>query len=80
MNYEIRIGIRTSSENLLDEPVRIIVVSEDQRNILIHFAERTLNENGDTWYKIGACKFTISLHFGEEKYFKQPTNETKASA
>jgi hypothetical protein len=72
MNFEICIGKAWNMELKLDGPAKVLKISEDQKNILLLFAEKRIDKNCNPIYKIGECEFTITLSFDyENPYYMQ---------
>jgi len=71
MKYEMLIGkvYDISSQSIV--PKRRILISEDQRNILVLFSNKRLNKLGYSIYNINGCEFEIQLSFDDKPYFKQ---------
>jgi hypothetical protein len=69
MNYEIRIGRAFDIEKNATTAFKTIKISEDQMNILILFAEKSIDKNCDLIYKIGECEFTIGINIDDTPIF-----------
>ena len=69
MNYEIRIGRAFDIEKNAVTAFKTIKISEDQMNILVQFAEKRIDKNGDPIYKIGECEFTIGINIDDAPIF-----------
>lgn len=50
-------------EQRMMQPVKIMSISEEQRDILVLFAEKRIDKNCNPIYKIGLCEFTIQPDF-----------------
>lgn len=75
MNYEMGIG-SILDENLgLKVPIRRIIMSEQQRDIIVLMANKTIGELGHPIYSINGCQFTIYPDFGSDKPFYKQQEE-----
>jgi len=71
MQYEICIGQMYYMENQMHAPKRTIIISEDQRNIIVLFADKSIDKDGYPIYTINGCEFKIQASFEDRPYFKQ---------
>jgi hypothetical protein len=71
MNYEICIGKILNLELSVLVPKRTIIINEAQREIVLMFAEKRLDEDGHPIYKINGVEFTIHISFDNGPYYKQ---------
>lgn len=71
MNFEICIGKSWNMELKMECPAKVLKISEDQKNILILFAEKKIDKNCNPIYKIGECEFTLTLNFDDKLYYMQ---------
>lgn len=72
MNHEIQIGKMYDMQLHGYIPKRTIVISEEQKSILILFANKSIDKDGYPVYSINGCEFNISLSFSDKPYYKQP--------
>lgn len=63
MRYLICIGIVYDTAKREYIPARQMSISEEQRDILLLFAEKRIDKECNPVYKIGPCEFTIQLDF-----------------
>lgn len=76
MKYEIGIGKIYNLDLQTNVVKRTIVISEDQKNIILLFADKTIDKDGHPIYNINGCEFIINLHFIDDKpYYKQIQEE-----
>jgi hypothetical protein len=75
MKHEVCIGKIYNLDIEMDVPKRKIVINEAQRNILIYFANKRIDENGHPIYTINGCDFEIVMHFEDKPYFYQRHEE-----
>lgn len=59
MNYFICIGKMWDMELKMEVAAKNLKISEDQKNILVLFAEKRIDEKCNPIYRIGECEFTI---------------------
>lgn len=63
MKYNICIGEMWNMEQRMTQPAKMMSISEEQRDILILFAEKRIDKNCNPVYQIGPCEFTIQPDF-----------------
>lgn len=65
MRYFICIGTVYDTSARENIPARKLGISEEQRDILLLFAEKRIDEKCNPIYKIGPCEFTIQPDFSD---------------
>lgn len=78
MKHQICIGKVYNSDMECEVAKRTIFINEAQKNILLLFANRTVDRDGYPIYNINGCEFRIWVCFGDEPYFKQKQEENQA--
>lgn len=63
MEYEIHIGEIYEINTQSKRPMQIIIISDEQKQIIEHFANTKRDENLNTIYIINQCEFRIFPHF-----------------
>jgi len=59
MTYNICIGEMLNMEQGMTQPAKMMHITEEQKEILLLFAEKRIDKNCNPIYKIGLCEFTI---------------------
>lgn len=65
MTYNICIGEAWDMEQRATTPAKMMRITEEQRDIVLIFAEKRIDKNCNPVYKIGLCEFTIQPNFEE---------------
>lgn len=63
MNYNICIGSMWNMDTRMNQPAKMLRITEDQKEILLLFAEKRIDKDCNPIYKIGLCEFTIQPDF-----------------
>lgn len=65
MTYNICIGEMWNMDQRMTQPAKMLRITEDQKEIILLFAEKRIDKNCNPIYKIGLCEFTIQPNFEE---------------
>ncbi len=71
MHNEICIGEQFNLETQMFEAKKTIIINDAQREIILRFAEKRIDKEGSEIYKLNGCEFTIGLHWGDRKFYKE---------
>jgi hypothetical protein len=71
MKHEIGIGKIYNLDAKMEVAKRTIVINEAQKNIILLFANKSINKDGFPVYNINGCEFEIFLHFEDKPYYKE---------
>ena len=63
MKYEIQIGTIYDCSTNGQKPKQTIIITEEQFQIIEHFAIINKDKDSNKVYKLNDCEFKISLHF-----------------
>jgi len=65
MTYNICIGTTWNMDDRIQQPAKMLRITEEQKEIILLFAEKRIDKNCNPIYKIGECEFTIQPNFKE---------------
>lgn len=78
MKYSITIGKMYDIESGFDVPKRTIIISEEQREVILLFANKKIDKDGYPVYEINGCEFNMWADFSDKPYYKQPNEKAKS--
>lgn len=67
MKYTIEIGKAFDLEKNIEIPKQTMIITEEQKAIIEHFADIERDEELNTFYILNKCKFKIGIYFEKPK-------------